>query len=68
MELARKSDIHDVSVVVLKVSERACLCLGSARDDEPQWFPLSQVELADNGDGTLTLSAPEWLLVEKGFM
>ncbi len=32
------------------------------------WFPASQCELEPNGDGTHTLTAPEWLLKDKGFI
>lgn len=33
-------------------------------EDEPVWFPRSQLE--DNGDGTWTV--PEWLALAKGII
>ncbi len=69
MSEARKSDIYDVNVIVVTATERAALVKGAFRETgKPVWVPLSLVELSDNGDGTLQMSGPEWLLVEKGFL
>jgi hypothetical protein len=66
-----KSDISDVMVVLHRRVDRAVLLKRFAfQDDKAEWFPLSQVELCDNSDGdkTHTLTAPEWLLRQKGWL
>lgn len=68
-EYKAKSKLFDVNVIVVKMTEKAALVEGAFRDTgEPVWLPRSQIELSDNGDGTLQLTAPEWLLREKGFL
>ncbi len=36
--------------------------------DDPVWVPKSQVELEEEGDGTVTVTMPEWLALEKGLI
>ena len=67
-----RSDIIDVTVRLVRRSDRAALCQPArgAFDEhkEPHWFPLSLVEIADNGNGTHTLTCPEWKLRQAGFL
>ena len=66
-----QSDIIDMSVTIPPKGrrERAVLCAPAFKPGvEAQWFPLSLVEIADNGDGTHTLTAPEWKLRQAGFL
>lgn len=63
-----KSDLCDVNVVILRSSEKAVLCEPAYRMGEACWFPLSQVEISDNGNGTYQLTGPDWLMREKGFV
>lgn len=72
------SDLHDVAVVLLRRAERAVLLKRFAfrdhADEQPVWFPLSLVELMDNGadgaNGTRshTLTCPEWKLKQEGWL
>ena len=66
-----KSDIVDVRVIIIRRQDRAVLLKRFIRqEDDASWFPLSLVEVADNSDDdrTHTLSAPEWLLRQKGWL
>ena len=37
--------------------------------EESVWLPLSQIEISDSGfPGIETITMPEWLAVEKGFL
>ena len=33
--------------------------------DRTVWLPKSQIEISEEGDGTVTVSMPEWLAIEK---
>lgn len=65
-----RSNIYDINVIIVRRTDRAVLVEGALRDTgEPVWVPLSLIELSDNGDETThKLSAPEWLLVDKGLL
>jgi hypothetical protein len=66
-----KSNITDVQVILLRTNDRSVLVKRYAfQEDDAVWFPLSQVELASNGDGdkTHTLTAPDWLLKKEGWL
>jgi hypothetical protein len=56
------SELHDLIVEKRGESEKAILVSDGTRE---AWLPKSQVEIEENRDGTLTLTAPVWLLEEK---
>lgn len=58
-------EIEDVTVELRHETEKAYLVSDGG---EPKWFPKSQVELEKNRDGTYVLTAPVWLLKDKGFI
>jgi len=63
-----KQRLHDLDVTVIERRERSVKVRvhSSARYF---WFPISQVELSPKEDGRFhTLSAPEWLLNERGIL
>lgn len=64
---ATRSDLIDVSVVLVHETERAVLVdHGGA---ETVWLPKSAVEIARDPSGkTWTLTLPERLAVEKGIL
>ena len=65
-----KSNIEDIDVIFVHSTERAVLVRKDEADKEGSWFPLSQVEvdgLKERGR-VVTLTAPDWLLIEKGFI
>jgi hypothetical protein len=66
-----KSNTTDVQVILLRTKDRSALVKRYAfQEDDAVWFPLSQVEVSDNGDGdrTHTLTAPDWLLKKEGWL
>lgn len=64
-----RSDVTDVRVRIERRTERAVLVSRFAfLKDEPVWFPLSQVEIAADDDGSHTLTAPDWLLKKEGWL
>ena len=58
------SDIIDVVVNIRGRSDRV-VTVEHGRPSKRAWLPLAHVELSSNGDGTHTLSLPEWLACEK---
>lgn len=71
-------DLFDVDVELLHETEAAWLVtdgvesaetlFGTVKKPDGVWLPKSQCEMEDNGDGTWTLTAPEWLLEKKGLL
>ncbi|MGF7163309.1 hypothetical protein FHS85_004972 [Rhodoligotrophos appendicifer] len=59
------SNLIDIAVQVRHTTERAALVHEGARE---AWIPLPKAELISNGDGTHTLTCPEWLAKDKGLM
>ena len=60
-----KSDLVDISVEVRVETKKAWLLYDGARE---AWVPKSQAELhIEPGKGT-TLTCPEWLARDKGFI
>lgn len=62
---ARKSDLIELCVTRRRTTERAVLVHDGTRE---AWLPLSQIEIASNGDGTHTLTLPEWLAHKEGLI
>lgn len=60
-----REKLFDIPVQLLVDLEKAWRLSDGTRDE---WFPKSQCELEKNSDGTYTLTGPEWLLKEKGFI
>lgn len=61
-----KKEIFDIAVEVLHTTPKAWLVTDGTKKD---WFPKSQCECEkDDRTGQYTLTAPVWLLKEKGFV
>lgn len=60
-----KPELFDLSCKLLHETRAAWRIDDGKKTD---WFPKSQCELAQESDGTWTLTAPIWLLKEKGFI
>lgn len=61
-----KSNIIDIDVILVHETASAVL-VKDAEDAEPVWLPRSQIEIATEGAAHV-VTAPEWLLVEKGLL
>jgi len=62
------SDLIDISVQLLRETERAVLVTASALDNKV-WLPKSMIEI-DEPDvkGIHTVTIPEWLARDKGLI
>lgn len=61
------SNLRDISVVLKRETQLAVLVDHGGEEDA--WLPKSQIEIERNDDGkTHTLTAPEWLLSDKGII
>lgn len=70
-----RNEPYDICVELIRETAAAWLVTdgtmsghGLMERPEEVWVPKSQCELDDNGDGTWTLTAPEWLLESKGLI
>lgn len=65
-----RSSLEDVTVDLVHETDKAWLVTdGTMRDGKrvEVWIPKSQAELERNGKAW-TLTAPEWLLTDKGLL
>lgn len=64
------SNIVDIDVQVHAETDHAVLVSDDGERDHAVWLPLSQIEIQmeEGGDGTATVSMPEWLATEKGLV
>lgn len=62
-----RSEIVDIDVVLHHRTERAVL-VSETDDSEKMWLPLSQIEIEHGSGDCWRVSAPEWLLRNKGLI
>jgi hypothetical protein len=58
-------ELFDVTVSIIVETEKAWLV---SDGDKEAWIPKSQAEIEREKDGSYTLTAPQSLLKEKGFI
>jgi len=63
-----KSDLHEIEVYKHFATERAVLVSLDGEKENAQWLPISQIEVEPLSHGLCTVTAPEWLLLEKGLI
>ena len=63
--MAGNSDLVDIIVEVKHETDKAILVDDGAKK---VWLPKSQIEFESNGDGTSTVTLPEWLARDKGLI
>ena len=68
----RKSELIDVSVLLLVEKEKAILVTEELKDKNGKqinhWLPVSQIEWSKLHDrGVICVTMPRWLFEEKGF-
>lgn len=63
-----KSDLYDVRVKVCNETYAAYLVASTDDPDTRVWVPRSQVEMAPDRDGMQIMTAPGWLLTQKGLL
>lgn len=68
--MTSRSNLHDIPVYVKRETEKAWGIADPSNDANIIWLPKSQCEL-ERGEGPNEadiLTAPEWLLIEKGLV
>lgn len=64
-----RSDLHGIEVIYQTKTQLA-VCVRETEDEEDVWLPRSQVEIEGQHvrGHVVKLTAPEWLLTEKGLI
>ena len=60
-----RSELCDITVKLVYETPKAWLVDDGTRKE---WFPKSLYECDENSDGTHTLTGPEYMLKDKGFL
>lgn len=69
MAEAQKQERCEANVkVVLTTDDGILVKRAFVANAKEVWLPRVHVELSDNGDGSLHMWAPEWVLRKKGFL
>lgn len=64
-----ESDLYDVTVQLHHETSKAILVSDSGDKEKAKWLPKSQIEITEKKDGgILVVTAPTWLLKDKGFL
>jgi hypothetical protein len=67
-QAAGKSDLIDLTMHLHVMTERAVRVSDTGEDAKAVWLPLSQVEVARQAKGTVVVTLPEWLALQKGLI
>ena len=62
------SDLIDIAVQLHATTRKAVLVSDDGDRKKAVWVPLSQCEMEPGEYGAATLTMPEWLAIEKGFI
>lgn len=68
--MSDRSDLHDIEVFVRRETEKAWGIANPGKPGDLIWIPKSQCEI-EQGEGpskAAILTAPEWLLKERGLI
>lgn len=66
-----KSDLHDISVTLHIRTPKAVFVSDDGDKEKAIWLPLSQIEIEPldaNRGAIVMVTAPEWLLKDKGLI
>lgn len=61
-----KSDLRDMSFIWHGETDKAIRVSEDGKTKE--WLPKSQIEYERKSDGTVEVTLPIWLILEKGFI
>lgn len=61
-------EIADIEVQVHVRTSKALLVSDDGEKDGAVWLPLSQIEVEEKGRGRAVITAPVWLLTDKGLV
>lgn len=63
--MKRNSELHDISLIWHGETDKA-ICVSEGGNKE--WLPKSQVTYEKKADGSVEVTLPDWLYIEKGFI
>lgn len=63
-----RSDLVDVVVHLHHRTDKAVLVSDDGNRAKAVWLPLSQIEIEELSRGTVTVTLPEWLALDKGLI
>jgi hypothetical protein len=63
------TELYDVSLHFHARTAKAFLVSENGDRDKAVWLPVSQIKISDwKASGSITVTAPTWLLIEKGLL
>lgn len=68
MSAAARSDLHDVTLVLHHETAQALLVSEAGDKRKAVWLPKSQITFDKKPKATVAVTAPEWLLTDKGLL
>jgi hypothetical protein len=64
--ISMSDEQHTIDVTIIRETEKAVLINDGTREE---WLPRSQIEMeGPDPDGLMQLTAPEWILKDKGLI
>jgi hypothetical protein len=63
MTIGRREKLFDCNMKYINETDKAVCCT----DDDLRcvWLPKSQIDYVERNDGTIDVTMPEWLAIEK---
>jgi len=68
MSAAARSHLQDVMLVLHHETAHALLVSEAGDKRKAVWLPKSQIEFEKKPKATVSVTAPEWLLTDKGLL
>lgn len=63
-----RSFLIDITLQLHHETDRAILVSDTEDKDDAVWLPKSQIEIERKAKGVVEVTAPEWLLLDKGLL
>ncbi len=63
-----KSDLIDITVMRHAETEKAILISDDGERKNAVWVPKQHIEIDEGQAGHVTITMPEWLALDKGFI
>ena len=67
-QITGKSDLVDVALIRFAETAKAVLAGETLDKSKAAWLPKSQVEIASGDGNSITVTMPQWLAKDKGFV
>ena len=63
-----RSDLLDLTMQLHYETKKAVLVSDDGVKEHAVWLPLSQIEIERKAEGTVEVTMPEWLAIDKGLV